>query len=84
MFKRILLFLATNVLVIATISIITSALGLHGYLTSHGIDYQKLAIFCALWGMGGAFISLLLSKFIAKMAMGVVIINPRTATKRRI
>lgn len=81
MMKRILLFLATNLLVIATISIITSVLGLNSYLTSHGIDYQSLAIFCLIWGMSGAFISLLLSKFIAKMAMGVVVIHPNQATQ---
>jgi heat shock protein HtpX len=81
MFKRVLLFIATNILVIATISIITSALGLHHYLTAHGIDYQQLAIFCLIWGMTGSFISLLLSKFMAKMAMGVVIINPQNATR---
>jgi len=81
MLKRVLLFIATNLLVITTISIIISILGLHSYLTSYGIDYEKLAIFCALWGMGGAFISLLMSKFIAKMAMGIVIINPNNATR---
>lgn len=81
MFKRVLLFIATNVLVITTISILISALGLHSYLTAYGIDYTKLAIFCSIWGMGGAFISLLMSKFIAKMGMGVVIINPNNATR---
>lgn len=81
MLKRVILFLATNLLVITTISIITSAFGLHGYLTAHGIDYKSLAIFCAIWGTGGAFISLFLSKFMAKMAMGVVIINPNNATR---
>lgn len=79
--KRILLFLATNILVITTISIITSLLGLHSYLTAHGIDYKQLAIFCAIWGTVGSFISLLMSKFIAKMTMGVVIINPKNATR---
>ncbi|RDI43757.1 protease HtpX [Aquicella lusitana] len=81
MLKRVLLFIATNILVIATISIITSALGLHSYLTAYGIDYVQLAIFCAIWGTAGAFISLFMSKFIAKMAMGVVIINPNNATR---
>jgi heat shock protein HtpX len=81
MFKRILLFIATNILVIATISIITSALGLHSYLTANGINLQTLAIFCAIWGTAGAFISLLMSRFMAKMAMGVVLINPKTATR---
>lgn len=79
--KRILLFLGTNLLVIITISFITTLLGLHSYLTSHGIDYVQLAIFCALWGTAGSFISLFLSKFIAKMAMGVVILNPHNATR---
>lgn len=80
MFKRVLLFIATNVLVIATISIVTSVLGLHGYLTQHGLNYTSLAIFCAIWGTGGAFISLLMSKFIAKTAMGVSIIDPSRAS----
>ncbi|WP_218813830.1 protease HtpX [Rickettsiella endosymbiont of Dermanyssus gallinae] len=80
MFSRVLLFLATNVLIIATISIVTTLLGLNTYLTSHGINYQSLAIFCALWGTAGAFISLLMSKFIAKKSMGVKIIDPN-ATK---
>ena len=77
MLKRVFLFIATNLLVIVTISIITSVLGLHSYLTSYGIDYVQLAVFCAIWGTTGAFISLLLSKVMAKMAMGVVIIDPR-------
>ena len=79
--KRILLFIATNVLVMATISIVISALGLHSYLAAKGINYQSLAIFCLIWGMGGSFISLLLSKFMAKMSMGVVIIDPNNATR---
>lgn len=81
MLKRIFLFVLTNILVIATISIITTVLGLHGYLTSYGIDYAQLAIFCAVWGMTGSIISLLLSKTMAKLAMGVVIINSKTATR---
>ena len=52
MLKRVLLFIATNILVIATISIIISVLGLHSYLTAHGIDYRQLAIFCAHLGHG--------------------------------
>lgn len=81
MLKRIFLFVATNILVITTISIITNALGLQPYLSHHGLDLRQLAIFCAIWGMAGSFISLLMSKFIAKMAMGVIIINPKTATR---
>jgi heat shock protein HtpX len=78
MFNRVLLFLGTNILVIATISIVTNLLGLHSYLTAHGINYLSLAIFCAFWGTAGAFISLLMSKFIAKTSMGVQLIDPNT------
>ncbi len=81
MFKRVLLFLGTNILVIATISIVTHLLGLHTYLTTHGINYQSLAIFCAFWGTEGAFISLLMSKFIAKKSMGVQIIDTTHGTQ---
>jgi len=80
MLKRVFLFIATNILVIATISIVTSVFGLHSYLTAYELDYTRLAIFCAIWGTTGAFISLLISKFVAKMAMGVVIINPKNTT----
>lgn len=79
MAKRIFLFLLTNILVIITLSIITTVLGLHHYLTAHGIDYTQLAVFCAIWGMGGAFISLLMSRWVAKTAMQVNIIDPHQA-----
>lgn len=80
MMKRVLLFLGTNLLIIAMISIIMSIFGVQPYLTQHGIDYQALMIFCLIWGMAGAFISLFMSKFMAKMAMGVKIIDPRQAS----
>jgi heat shock protein HtpX len=80
MFKRVALFILTNVAVIATLSIITSVLGLHQYLTAKGINYQSLAIFAAIWGTGGAFISLWISKWVAKTSMGVTVIDPQTAT----
>lgn len=82
MIKRVFLFIVTNVFVIATISIVISLLGLHPYLTSQGIDYRTLAIFCAIWGTGGAFISLWMSKFIAKMGMGLKIIDPNSASSQ--
>ncbi|EMY03392.1 peptidase, M48 domain protein, partial [Leptospira interrogans str. 2002000626] len=79
-FKRIGLFLLTNILVVVTISIVTSVLGIGPYLDANGINLSSLLVFCFLWGMGGAFVSLLLSKFMAKMMMGVQIIDPRTAS----
>ena len=80
MLKRVFLFLITNVLVMITISIVMNLLGIGHYLDQTGINYQSLLIFCFLWGMGGAFISLLLSKTLAKWSTGVKIIQIRRAT----
>jgi heat shock protein HtpX len=78
-FKRIFLFLAVNILVMTTISLILGLLGVQGYLnTGYGIDYRSLAIICLVWGMGGSVISLLLSRFMAKRLMGVEVIDPAT------
>lgn len=76
--KRIFLFLLVNILVMATISIVLNLLGIGPYLSARGIDYQSLLAFCLVWGMGGAFISLLMSKFMVKMMMGVKVIDPMT------
>jgi heat shock protein HtpX len=73
--KRIFLFLAVNVLVIAAVSIITSALGVGHYMTSVGLNYGALLTFCLIWGMVGSLISLMLSKVMAKWMMGVKIIT---------
>ena len=75
--KRVLLFVGVNILIIATISIFTSALGLQGYIQGKGINYQSLLLFCLLWGFGGAFISLALSRKMAKWMMGVKVIGPQ-------
>lgn len=61
-----------------TISLVTNLLGLKPYLHKQGIDYTQLMLFCLVWGFGGAFISLLLSKTMAKWMMGVKIIDPQT------
>ncbi len=76
--KRIFLFVVTNILILGTLSIVISLLGVQPYLDSKGINYQSLMIFCLLWGFGGAFISLALSKIMAKWMMGVKIIDPLT------
>lgn len=78
MLKRIFLFMIVNVLVIVTISIVTSLLGIQPYLSGHGINYESLMIFCLMWGMGGAFISLMLSRVMARWMMGVKVIAPDT------
>jgi len=69
--KRITLFILVNVLIVATISIVTHFLGLSHYLTKNGINFEMLIGFCLLWGFGGAFFSLLISKKIAYWLMGV-------------
>ena len=76
--KRTLLFLAVNFLILITLSITFNLLGIGAYFGARGIDYRSLIIFCLVWGMGGAFISLALSRVMAKWMMGVVVIDPGT------
>jgi heat shock protein HtpX len=80
---RILLFLATNLAVILVASVTLSLLGVDGYLQQNGIDYSSLLIFAAVFGFAGSFVSLLMSKFMAKRATGArVIESPRTPAER--
>jgi heat shock protein HtpX len=74
--KRISLLLLVNLLVMFTIGIIVS-LVFRGPVARMG-GTGPLFLFCFIWGMGGAFISLLLSRWMAKMMMGVQVINPNT------
>lgn len=77
--KRILLFIATNLAIMVMLNIILTVLGVAGYrLPGGGLDYTALMVFCLVWGMGGAVISLLLSRVIAKMSMGVKLVDGRT------
>lgn len=76
--KRIVLFLLLNFLVVFMISIVLQLLNVGPVLAAHGIDYQALLITCFVWGMGGAFISLALSRMMAKWMMGVQLVNPNT------
>ena len=74
---RIGLFLLTNVAIIAVASITLSLLGVSGILDNNVVDLDlgSLLIFCAVFGFAGSFISLLLSKFMAKMSSGTKIIS---------
>ena len=76
--KRIFLFMATNIAIMITLSIVLSLLGVTGYLTADGLDYAALMMFSLVWGMGGAFISLMMSRWMAKTAMGVQLVDGRT------
>lgn len=64
--KRILYFLATNIGIILVLSITMRILGVEPYLNEYGLNYQSLLIFAAIFGIGGSFISLALSKWTAK------------------
>lgn len=76
--KRIFLFILTNLLVMVTIGIILSVLGVGNYLNADGgINFQMLLAFSAVVGFSGAFISLLMSRWMAKMMMGVQVLDPR-------
>ena len=77
--KRIFLFLAVNLLILVTLSITLNLLGVGHYFSARGIDYRSLMIFCLVWGMGGAFISLALSRVMAKWMMGVQVVDPSTS-----
>ncbi len=76
--KRAGLFLGVNLLVVVTISTILSLLNVQPYLNAKGLNYESLIIFCLIWGMGGAFISLAISRMMAKWMMGVQVIPPDT------
>src|SRR5256885_611384 len=78
--KRVLLLIVTNLAVMVVLSIVVSVLGFDRWLTANGIDYFSLLVFSAIFGFGGAFISLLMSKFIAKMSVGAQVIDGSEGT----
>ncbi|MCX8086473.1 MAG: protease HtpX [Rhodocyclaceae bacterium] len=80
--KRILLFLATNLAIVLVLSISMRLLGVEPYLQESGLNLEALLLFAAIMGFGGAFISLAMSKWSAKMAMGVEVIDaPSNSTE---
>ncbi len=82
---RIVLFLATNAAVLVLISVVFQLFGIEGILAENGVDLnlQALLLMSAVIGFGGSFISLALSKFMARRSMGVQIIEqPRNDSER--
>jgi heat shock protein HtpX len=73
--KRILLFVLTNLAVMLVLGIAASVLGVNRFLTANGLNLPMLLAFAALMGFGGAFISLLMSKMVAKWSTGAQVIN---------
>ena len=83
--KRVFLFLATNIAIMVVLSITLSIFGFQGYLDQNGVDLnmKSLVIFAGVFGMGGAFISLAISKWTAKRMTGAQVIeSPRNETER--
>jgi heat shock protein HtpX len=78
MSKRIFLFIVTNLAIVLTLSVVVSLLGLNQGITADGLDIRALAMFCLVWGMAGSFISLQMSRWIAKRATGVKLIDGRS------
>jgi heat shock protein HtpX len=80
--KRIVLFLATNMAIVLVLSVTMRLLGVEPYLNEQGLNLTSLLIFAAVMGFGGSFISLAISKWSVKRAMGVrVIETPANSTE---
>lgn len=71
MLKRIGLFLLTNILIMTVVGILLSVFNVGPIANAYGLNYGSLMAFCLIWGMAGSFISLMLSKFMAKRFMGL-------------
>ena len=81
--KRIALFLATNLAIVLVLSLSLRLLGVEPYLNEQGLNLNALLIFAAVFGFGGSFISLAISKWSAKRMTGARVIDtPRTPTER--
>lgn len=80
--KRVFLLVATNLAVMVVLSIVASLLGVDRFLTQNGLNLGALLAFSAVFGFGGAFISLAMSKWMAKRSTGAqVITEPRNAAE---
>lgn len=81
--KRIVLFLMTNLAVLVVLSTSMNVLGVGRYLTAQGLDLTQLLIFAGIIGFAGSFISLLISKPMAKASTGCRIIDPQAPVNAR-
>ena len=80
--KRIALFLATNLAIVVVLGFVCSLLGIDRALAAEGLNFGALLAFSAVFGFGGSFISLLLSKTIAKASVGAQVIDsPSSSTE---
>jgi heat shock protein HtpX len=81
--KRVFLFLVTNIAIMLVLSIVVSALGVNQFMSKNGLNLPMLLAFSAIIGFTGSFISLLISKPMAKWSTGAqVITTPQNETER--
>ncbi len=81
--KRILLLVGTNLAILLVLGLITTLTGAHKFFSGTGLDLMRLLVFAAIMGFGGAFISLWMSKTIAKWSTGAQVIEePRNSSER--
>ncbi len=73
--KRVFLFLMTNLAIMVVLGITVSVLGVNRFFTQQGLDMGALFVFAAIFGMGGSFISLAISKWMAKKSTGAYVIE---------
>lgn len=84
MFKRVFLFLVTNIMIMVMLGIVLSITGVSRYLTAgYNLDLAKLFMYSLIVGFMGSFISLLMSKWMAKFTMGIKVINPGNVNNNR-
>ncbi|HSY07092.1 MAG TPA: protease HtpX [Steroidobacteraceae bacterium] len=77
--KRIILFVLTNLAIVLVLSIVAQLLGIDRWLAAQGSSLSALLVFAAFFGFAGSLISLAMSKWTAKRAMGVQVIDPQSA-----
>ena len=78
MLKRLSLFLLVNMMVVTTLSLVMNLLGIQRYTAAYGFNSGSLMVYCLVWGMGGALISLAMSRVMAKSMLGVQVVNAET------
>ena len=80
---RIALFLLTNLAIMLVLGVVVNLLGVSHFISHGQMNLQQLFVYCAVFGFAGSFISLFLSKFMAKRSMGVELVtNPRNADEQ--
>jgi heat shock protein HtpX len=83
MMKRVVLFLLTNLAVMLVLDVVVNLLGLNTFISRSGLNLPVLFGFALVFGMGGSFISLLMSKWVAKASTGAEVIeHPRNAAEQ--